>query len=329
MQRWDFNDSLTMKMLIIWLVVAVLSGTSLFSANSWSVGCPVLSAGPEGSFDDVAVKDPSLVYYKGRWHLFYTAAADNDYTTGYVSADSLDGLKKAERHQLTMIRGIKRYGCAPQVFYFAPQKLWYLVFQTKDSNYQPAYSINVDVSIPGSWSKPQPLLVKDAKAKWIDFWIICDRGRAYLFYTEAHNGVVMRSTSLKDFPGGWSKAHMVYSNIHEAVHIYKVRNKREFHMFYELNNSNVRSFGMARAQQLDGPWVKVTNEYATCEQLKHVAPVWTEMVSHGEVLRAGFDEKLEYNPVSCRWLVQGILQNVKDCNYPSLPWQLGVIKLND
>ena len=295
--------------------------------NQWLVGEPILSQGPAGSFDSTSVKDPSIVYYKGDWHLFYTAAGNGEYTTGYVSAPSLEGLKNAQRHELKMIRGKKRYGCAPQVFYFSPQKKWYLLFQNLDANYQPVFSTTENMEDPQSWSKPQPLLIKDAKAKWIDFWVLCDKGRAYLYYTEGHNGVIVRSTSLNNFPVGWNKGKTVFTNIHEAVHVYKVEGKPEFHMFYELNHKNVRSFGMAKASHPEGPWTKVSDEYATGEQLKSKGKPWTEMVSHGEILRSGFDEKLEYNPEKCRWLIQGIMKKDKDITYPLLPWKLGVISL--
>jgi endo-1,4-beta-xylanase len=50
------------------------------------------------------------------------------------------------------------------------------------------------------------------------------------------------------------------------------------------------------------------------------------MVSHGEVIRSGFDEKMEYDPNNCRWIIQGILKNEIGDDYPSLPWKLGIIE---
>ncbi|MCP4451618.1 MAG: hypothetical protein GY809_09170, partial [Planctomycetes bacterium] len=35
--------------------------------NEWQVSEPVLSEGPEGAFDEVSVKDPSIVFYNGKW----------------------------------------------------------------------------------------------------------------------------------------------------------------------------------------------------------------------------------------------------------------------
>ena len=319
-----------MKNRIVFFFVAFL-GLSLFGEqNRWLVGEPVLLPGPAGSFDEVSVKDPSLVFFDGKWHLFYTARSNDEYTTGYVSARRLDELQAAPRHELKMIRGEQRYGCAPQVFYFTPQRMWYLVFQNRDSNYQPVYSTSGNISDPKSWSAPKALITKDNKAKWIDFWVLCYEGRAYLFYTEDHSGVVVRSAGLEDFPQGWGEPKTVYSDIHEAVHIYKVRDKTEFHMVYELNKGGLRSFGLAMAPHPEGPWRKVTDEYATGDQLEcGGGGAWTEMVSHGEALRSGYDEKMEYDAENCRWLIQGIMKKDKDGAYPSLPWKLGVIGLKN
>ncbi len=64
---------------------------------TWAVRAPVLRAGVPGTFDDVAVKDSTIVYYHGRYHRFYTSKqrlAANQYRTalGYVSAPTLQAL---------------------------------------------------------------------------------------------------------------------------------------------------------------------------------------------------------------------------------------------
>jgi predicted GH43/DUF377 family glycosyl hydrolase len=48
--------------------------------NKWQIGDPILSPGLKDSFDEVAVKDPSIVFFEGMWHLFYTARSK---TEGY------------------------------------------------------------------------------------------------------------------------------------------------------------------------------------------------------------------------------------------------------
>jgi endo-1,4-beta-xylanase len=142
---------------------------------------------------------------------------------------------------------------------------------------------------------------------------------------------MVRSTRLEQFPEGWGDGKEVLRDVHEAVHVYKVKGRSEFHMVYERNDGGVRSFGLATSADLEGPWRKVTDNYATGTQLEPESGVspWTEMVSHGEVLRSGHDERMEYQPNDCRWLIQGIRKKDLDVPYPALPWKLGLISRID
>jgi hypothetical protein len=313
--------------IVLSAIIAVAAEAADLPTHRWEISAPTLCPGPQGAFDEVAVKDPSIVFYDGNWHLFYTARNREEYTTGYVTAGSLADLPAAKRHELKTIRGKSRYGCAPQVFFFEPQKKWYLIFQNQDSNYQPAFSTTSKIAEPKTWSTPQALISKDTNAKWIDFWVICDSARAFLFYTQGHDAVMVRSTRLESFPTGWSASRKVLDNVHEAVHVYKVKGRREYHMIYELNRDGRRSFGQAVAAHLEGPWTKVTDRYAIGEQLRVVGHVhrWTDMVSHGEVLRCGFNQQLEYEPSGCRWLIQGITKRESNAPYATLPWKLGIL----
>ena len=310
------------------LAGALARGENPDRQNLWMAGPPLLGPTVAGHFDSIAVKDPSIVFFDGNWHLFYTARGDNEYTTGYVRAPHLKQLQDAPRYQLPQVRGKNRYGCAPQIFYFTPEQKWYLLFQNRDANYQPAYSCNRDITDLQGWSAPQPLLAKDSPEKWIDFWVICDDVYAYLFYTEAHRRVMVRSTKLKHFPHDWGAAKEVFQDVHEAVHVYKVKGLNAYHMIYEQSTPKGRCYGLAFADHPLGPWRKVTDRYATGDQLRYpeTAEKWTEMVSHGEAIRCGYDERLEYDPADGRWLIQGILQADSHAPYPTLPWQLGIIE---
>ena len=307
-------------------VASVMSAESL--SSSWTVNGPILLPGKRGFFDDTAVKDPTVLYFQGQWHVFYTARG-REYTTGYVSAGTLSELNSAQRHELKQIRGAEnRYGCAPQAFFFEPQHRWYLIFQTRDSNYQPAYATTQAIFKPESWSAPEALLEKDERAKWIDFWVICDETTAYLFYTRSHSDIYARTTRIDEFPAGWSAGRKVFSGVHEAAHVYKVKDRNEYHMIYELNRRGQRSFGLAVAEHLAGPWKKITDEYATGAQLRYAKgqEEWTGEVSHGEAIRSGYDQRLVYEPQDCRWMIQGLTQAEHQGPYPDLPWKLGIVR---
>jgi hypothetical protein len=283
----------------------------------------------------VAVKDPTIVSFEDKWHLFYTARGQNLYTTGHASAARLEDLDKAPRSQLQQIRGSgEAYGCAPQVFYFRPQKLWYLICQTRDSNYQPVYSTTPTIDRPDSWSKPLPLVAKTDEAKWIDFWVICDESTAYLFYTRAHRDLYLMTTGLGDFPAGFANPRRVFGPVHEAVHIYRAQGLDQYHMFYETRvpgAEDQRRWGLAVAENLAGPWRKVTDEFATGERLAYPPQTpetqkWTDEVSHGELIRSGHDERLEYDPAAPTLLIQGLPKGKHEGPYPDLPWRLGIIR---
>ena len=314
--------------------VLLLSGSLAYAAteyptpSQWQVGPPLFFTGPMESFDAVAVKDPSLVFFNDQWHLFYTARGPKGYSMGYAAASTLEKIGQAQHHPLPQLGGNKDpYAAAPQVFYFEPQALWYLVYQTRDRNYQPVYATTKDISNPESWTSPQHLCEKDEPEKWIDFWVICDERMACLFYTRAHKEVWLRSTKLSDYPEKFSAPKKVFENVHEAVHLYKVRDKEEYHMIYELRGEQGnRSFGLAIAEQLSGPWKRITDNYATGTMLSYSdeATPWTHEISHGEALRTGFDQRMEYLP-STPWLIQGLLPEEHQGDYTQLPWKLGLI----
>ena len=314
---------------LVFFILLFLAYSLKANESSWLVGPPILTPGPKGTFDETAVKDPTIVFFEGNWYLFYTARGQNRYHIGYVTAPTLETLNKAPRTPLKQLRGqTDPYAAAPQAFFFKPQNTWYLIYQTRDSNYLPVYSTTKTIAQPKSWTPPKSLVEKDEKAKWIDFWIICDETTAYFFYTRSHRDVYVQSTSLKDFPQGFSSSRKVFSGIHEAVHIYKVKDKPEYHLIYELNIKGQRQFGLAAAKKLPGPWKKITDRYAVGAQLKYPpnAKVWTEEVSHGELIRTGCDQRLEYNPNQTKFLIQGLRKKQHQGPYPQLPWSLGIIQ---
>ena len=297
--------------------------------GSWQASGPVLAARGEPWFDSVAVKDPSVVCFEGTWHVFYTARGRDEYSIGTVSARNLDALHEAKRHKLDQLSGThSAYAAAPQVFYFAPQRTWYLVFQTRDSNYQPVYSTTQTIENPESWSAPLPLVEKSEDAKWIDFWVICDEETAYLFYTRSHQDVYIMTTRLEDFPRGFTAPSKVFSPVHEAVHVYRATGAAHpYWMIYELG-PGLRRFGLAVADRLSGPWTGVTDSFATGEQLRFENPDsrWTDEVSHGECLRAGCDQDMAINPGGLEILIQGMPEKQHQGAYTSLPWRLGLIR---
>jgi endo-1,4-beta-xylanase len=318
--------------------------------NTWYVGPAILEPGPPGTPDEVAVKDPSIVFYNGEWRLFYSGVdRAGRYSINYVSSERLSGLASAIRHRLPVINGEKGYAAAaPQVFFFEPQGKWYLIFQTilekpgaswpekielpgfAPSKYTPMYSTTCDITDPESWSEPRVLIDKKDPAKWIDFWVICDEERAFLFFTRDHLHMYWLSTPITKFPLGFDRLAKARGagKVHEASCIYKVGGQEKYLMLFEQRRSrDVRFFGYAEADDLSGPWRRARRPFASSESLVFSDGVepWTSMVSHGELLRSGYDQQMEiWSAEDIEFLIQGTTSI--PANYHETRWGLGLIR---
>jgi hypothetical protein len=202
------------------------------SGFSWTDSGPIMDVGPGKLAVDphVSVKDPSFVFHEGKWHLFTTVRMKSGHVDmEYLSFKDWPDAQKAERHVLNLH---DQYNCAPQVFYFTPHKKWYLVYQRADTNaavkFGPCFSTSDRIDDPKSWTKPEMMIPKLAVARrWIDFWVICDEAKAYLFYTSNDGQMWRREADKAKFPFGWSDATLALkADVFEASHTYKVKAPR-------------------------------------------------------------------------------------------------------
>jgi Glycosyl hydrolase family 62 len=284
-----------------------------------------------------SVKDPSIVRHDGRWHLFSTIRGEQrSHQVEYRSFAEWNDADKAEPHLLNIVPG---YYCAPQVFYFRPQKKWYLIYQTADASrkpqLQPAFSTNADVANPAGWSKPTLLFAQQPKnvTRWIDFWVICDDAEAHLFFTSL-NGQMWRSdTKLADFPGGWDEPRIVLKgDVFEASHTYKLLGMDKYLTMIEaIGDSGRRYYKAYLADRLDGQWTPLAatrdKPFASNLNVTFDGDAWSDSFSHGELLRAGEDERLEVDPADLRLLYQGVSDADRQGKpYGQIPWRLGVLE---
>src|SRR4030042_25875 len=112
-----------------------------------------------------------------------------------------------------------------------------------------------------------------------------------------------RSTTVANFPYGWSSAAVVATDTFEAVHVYKNKADGKYYMMVE---------DIARHQELwtadnpGGTWTKISEQWAHSNDLIDNADHWTDQGSHGEILREGPNEKLEiYDIDRCEILIPG------------------------
>lgn len=304
------------------------------SGAQWIAGTPCFEPGAPSAFDGTAVKDPTVVFHDDRYHLFYTARGNGAYSIGYTAAPVLDALGTAPRYPLTPLSRETGYASAPQVFYFEPQDLWYLVYQTYGlpgdmmGRYTPMYITTATLGDPDSWSVPRVLANKFERNKWIDFWVICDEATAYLFYTRDHKAMYYMTTSLDAFPEGFANPVPVKGvEVHEAACVYRVKGKGHYAMLVEINDAGRREYHVSTALTLLGPWSKAA-PFAHGDDLQFGdgVPPWTNMVSHGELIRSGANQQLEVLSLDqAQFLVQGTTGYKDAPDYTEIPWRLGII----
>jgi hypothetical protein len=318
---------------------------------NWTVGPPLVM--PAHRPDDAchAIKDPSVVHYKGRWHLFCTIRSQKrSHQIEYLSFGDFKDANKAERHVLKLTDG---YFAAPQIFYFSPHEKWYLIYQVIDKarkpGLQPAYSTTKDIIDPASWTKPALLFASqpDNVKRWIDFWVICDTTHAHLFFTSLDGQMWRSETKLSSFPVGWNRpSAALQDDIFEANHTYYLKGQNQFLTIIEAKSSGLldlfisaiklratrqRYYKAYLADRLDGPWnplaVTYQQPFASQYNVRETGLHWTDSFSHGELVRDGFDETLTVNPAHLRFIFQGVSDKERMVkNYGDIPWRLGLLE---
>jgi Glycosyl hydrolase family 62 len=302
----------------------------------WSTR-PALIAPAERLSDPChSIKDPSIVFFEGRWHLFTTIRSQKrTHQIEYASFSNWKDADQAGRHVLTISDG---YFCAPQVFYFSPHRKWYLIHQINEPSrkpeLQPAFSTSANIADPKSWSKPT--LLFDAHptniTMWIDFWVICDEAKAHLFFTSLDGRMWRSETKLADFPQQWTTPKVVLrDDIFEASHTYRLKGLNKFLTLVEAQNEGRRYYKAYLADGLDGEWklLAATRDkpFASPVNVRDTGSHWTDSFSHGELLRDGYDERMDVDPANLRFLFQGVSDEAKaGKGYGEIPWKLGILE---
>src|SRR5208283_3943606 len=125
---------------------------TIATSYSWTSTGPIISAKSDSTHNIIAVKDPSAVYYNGQWIVYASDVnSAGNYNMEYLNiGSSWSNASSATPYFMDNTPGFSGYHTAPQVFYFAPQNKWYLIFQSG----QPQYSTNSDPTKPQNWSTP-------------------------------------------------------------------------------------------------------------------------------------------------------------------------------
>ncbi|HPR99914.1 MAG TPA: non-reducing end alpha-L-arabinofuranosidase family hydrolase [Candidatus Sumerlaeota bacterium] len=286
----------------------------------------------------VSVKDPTIVRYNDLWHIYATVYSTSAKTWNmvYLNFKDWSDAPKAKLYYMDQNPNLKGYHCAPNLFYFRPHKKWYLIFQSQ----QPQYTTTDDISKPESWGKPQdffPAKPAGAPQLWIDYWMICDDTHAYLFFTGDNGNVYRSRTKIEDFPKGMSDPEIVIkgtrNEVFEGSMTYKIKGTDTYLTLVEAMGP-ARYYRAWTSNRLDGEWTLLPDANTWQKPFAGINNVtfedgvmsWTKDISHGEIIRDGYDETMTIDPNNLLFLYQGRDAAAK-VPYELLPYQLGLLKL--
>jgi len=302
----------------------------------WDYSAPLIAPEPRQQDPSRAQKDPTVVFHGGKWHVFMTVKLPGRSAIEYCSFERWEDADRSPRTILKVSQS--NYYCAPQVFYFAPHERWYLIYQmgVEGAKYMwVAYSTTSTISDPASWTPARAILDggpnDPRQLGGLDYWIICDDQRAYLFLTSLNGKMWRLWTNLAEFPKGFDHCQLALrAKIFEASHTYRLKGTDKYLTIVEENGR--RYYKAYVADRLDGPWTPVAD---TAERpfagWKNVRPApgvepWTDNISHGELLRDGYDQTLTVDPSNLRMIFQGMWERHKSgISYGQFQWRIGML----
>jgi len=224
----------------------------------WEYSAPLISPEARDVEPSRAQKDPTVVFHDGLWHVFMTVKLPGRSAIEHCSFEKWEEADARERTLLTV--SDSDYFCAPQVFFFRPHGKWYLVYQMglegRDKMWV-AYSTTTDISDPASWTRARPMLDGGSgdprEEGGLDYWIICDDERAYLFFTNLNGKMWRMWTDIDDFPNGLDHFELALQvEIFEASHTYKLKGTDQYLTVIEEDHQ--RFYKAYIADRLDGDW---------------------------------------------------------------------------
>lgn len=311
--------------------------SSFQAPEMWEYSPPLIGPEKRATNASRAQKDPTVVFFDGRWHVFMTVKLPGRSAIEHCSFRNWEEADASPRTILEV--SDSDYYCAPQVFYFRPHRKWYLVYQMGVESLDKmwvAYSTTENLADPRSWTRARPILdggKDDPRTEGgLDYWIICDDQRAYLFLTNLNGKMWRLWTRLEDFPAGFGHCELaLQANIFEASHTYRLKGLNRYLTIIEENGR--RYYKAYTADRLDGEWTPIADTaerpfagWANIRPAPGIEP-WTDNVSHGELIRDGCDETLTIDPSQLRFVFQGMWDKHKSGKgYGEFQWRIGILR---
>ncbi|MFE6625415.1 non-reducing end alpha-L-arabinofuranosidase family hydrolase [Streptomyces sp. NPDC057740] len=313
------------------------NAAALPSRYSWSSSGQLISPKSDATHNIAGIKDPTVVQYNGKYHVFASVASSSGYNLVYLNFSDWSQAGSATHHYLDRSAIGRGYRAAPQVFYYAPQRLWYLVYQTGNAS----FSTNPDISNPNGWSAPRnfyssmPDIIRQniGNGHWVDMWVICDSANCYLFSSDDNGHLYRSQTTVGQFPNGFTNTVIAAQDskyaLFEASNVYKVQGSNQYLLLVEaIGSDGRRYFRSWTSGSLAGSWTPLaaseSNPFARASNVSFPSGAWTRDISHGEMIRAGYDQTLTIPACRLQYVYQGMNPNAGG-DYNLLPWRLGLL----
>jgi len=314
--------------------------SQLAAPIQWTSTGPLVSPIPNATHNIVSVKDPSAFYYKNQWNVYSTNAyANGNWGLQYISFADWPDAAAAQPYFMDQNPNFANaYHDSPEVFYFSPTSTWYFLYQSP----QPQYSTTTDPTNPASWSAPQNFFASQPAtvSNWIDFWIICDSTNCYLFFAGDNGNIYRSQTAKTSFPQGFNTPQIILQdanefNLFESDKVYALQGTNQYLLTVEALGPGGRFFRAFVTDNLGGQFTPVANAdtwatpYAGELNVSFPAPAmdWTNDISHGEMIRVGYDETLTIDPTHLQFLYMGAdpAAEAAAANYELIPYKLGLL----
>jgi hypothetical protein len=215
------------------------------------------------------IKDPSIVHFDGKYHVFATIN-DGNWKSVYLNFTDFDQAGSANIVPMNGTSGGNTV--APQVFFYRPHNKWYNITQ-----WPRGYNSTTDINDINSWTPRKDFLTNGPQTQpgenELDYWVICDDDNCHLFFALDNGKLYHSKTTRANFPN-FNGYEIVISTsigqpkslVFEASNIYKVDGTDQYLMLIEAYDGGPRFFRSWTSTSLDGPWMPLadtqTNPFA-------------------------------------------------------------------
>lgn len=309
------------------------------SSIKWESTGIVVNIHPDTKHPIVSVKDPTIQKYNGKYLIYSTVyntksvnGSSEGWSMQFIQFDDFSKADNATPFFMDQVNGFGGYKCAPELFYFEPKNVWYLLWQQQD----PAYSTTTTPDDPTSWSAPKKFYANGLGSIKlpIDYFPIADDKNFYLFFTGDDGNVYRAQTTLADFPNNFSAPKIIKtlatSIIFEGSCHFKVKGTTNTYLhLVEGMGSTGRVYSAWTSEGIEGQWkdylVGSNTPFAGKNNVTFTGgSSWTNDISHGELIRSNPNQTQEIDPCNLQLLYQG-RDPSKNPDYNMLPYRLGLL----